>query len=159
MTDLLAPPKYAMSPAGISAGQVMNRDEIETLLRAAYKARQDNDVEAAVRCFHSQGEFRIVGSDALKPFTQPVSGHDELRAMFAAMFPEWDWTDFKPQNIHIDGNTAFVLSVGEMKHVPSGRSFSTEILDRVVIRDDLIASFTEFLDTHLVTQILGPPAP
>src|SRR5688572_10174825 len=124
----------------------MDKAEIEALVRGSYATRQTNDIDAVMAYFHPEAEFRIVGSDALGPMSRPVAGHDGLRAMFAALLPEWDWSGFGPKSLHIDGNTVFVYSAGSIRHNPTGRVVTTEILDRVVIRDNLIVSFTEFLD-------------
>lgn len=137
----------------------MTREEVEKLVRSSYVARRSNDVEATLKHFHPDAEFRIVGSDSLKPMTEAVSGHGNLRAMFKQLFPAWDWSDFHIQTMHIDGNTAFVYSSGKLRHLPTGKSMTTEILDRITLRDGLIVGFTEFIDTHLLTQVLGAARP
>jgi ketosteroid isomerase-like protein len=133
----------------------MNRVEIEKLVRSSYDARRANDVEATLKHFHPEAEFRIVGSDSLKPMTEAITGHASLRQAFNELFPAWDWSDFHVQTMHIDGNTAFVYSSGTLRHQPSGKTMKTEILDRIALRDGLIVGFTEFIDTHLLTQVLG----
>jgi len=133
----------------------MDRNELEDLVRASYRSRQTGDVEAALKYFHPDAEFRIVGSDSLKPLTEKIRGHASLRKVFEIFFPVWDWSKFHVQTIHVDGNTAFVHSSGEMRHSPSGKSMDTEILDRITIKNGLIVDFTEFLDTHLVTTVLA----
>jgi ketosteroid isomerase-like protein len=136
----------------------MDRKGIEDLVRSCYQTRRAADVERVLTYFHPNAEFRIVGSDLLKPLTETVSGLANLRKLFQELFRLWDWSKFQIKTIHVDGNVVFVHSSGELHHTPSGKSVNTEILDRIAIKDGLIISFTEFADTHSIARVVGAAA-
>jgi ketosteroid isomerase-like protein len=142
-------------PQAVFGEARMDRRKIEEFIQANYRSRRAGDLDAVLKHFHREAEFRIAGSDALKPFTQSIRGEANLRKTFAEMFPTWDWSKFHIQSVHVDGDTAFVHSSGELRHTPSGKLMHTEILDRIRFKDDLIIDLTEFVDTHLVSEVLG----
>jgi ketosteroid isomerase-like protein len=133
----------------------MTGNEIATIVRAAYAARQKNDAEAALAFFHPDIRFRIVGSASLKPMTDPIIGLDAFRQALPRMAREWDWSQFPIKSLVVDGETAVVHSVGPLKHLPSGKVLQTEILDKLTLRDGKIIEFDEFVDTHAVAELLG----
>jgi ketosteroid isomerase-like protein len=135
----------------------MNRREIEAFVRASYAARRANDVEAALGYFDKNVRFRIVGSKALGPMTEPVVGKNDLGVLFQALLKTWDWSNFGPETLHVDGNAVFVHCTGELCHLPSGNRCRTEVLDWIIVDKEKIVTFTEFLDTHLINEILTPP--
>jgi len=131
------------------------RNEIERIVRESYVARQRNHVGDTLSYFHPEARFRVVGSKSLGPMTEAVTGIGALRPMFEQLFPTWDWSNFKIDSIHIDGDKAFVHLSGKIRHVPTGKVLDTEILDRLTIKDGKIVDFAEFLDTHLVMQTVS----
>jgi ketosteroid isomerase-like protein len=138
---------------------MVQRSEVERVVRDSYAARKRNDVGETLKHFHPEVTFRIMGSEQLGPMTEAVHGLGPLRAMFENLFPAWDWSDFKIDHIHVDGDRAFVHLSGQIRHVPTGSVLKTEILDRLTIKDGLIVDFAEFLDTHLLARTVGlPPA-
>jgi ketosteroid isomerase-like protein len=134
---------------------VTDKADIENIVRACYTARQRNDADATLAFFHPEASFRIAGSENLKPLSQPLSGIGELRPVMERLVLDWDWSQFPIMTVLVDGDTAVVHSVGLMKHVPSGTSFDTEILDKVTLRDRKIIDLVEFADTQTVARAVG----
>ena len=131
------------------------RNEVERVVRESYAARKRNHVEDALKYFHPDARFRLVGSKSLGQMTEAISGIAALRTMFEHLFPIWDWSKFEIHSLHVDGDKAFVHLSGQVGHIPTGKILDTEILDTLTIKDGKIADFAEFLDTHLVAQTVG----
>ena len=134
------------------------RNEVERIVRESYAARKRNHVGDALKHFHPEARFRLVGSKSLGQMTETVSGRAALQAMFEHLFPIWDWSNFDIHSIHVDGDKVFVHLSGQVRHVPTGKVLDTEILDKLTIRDGKIIDFAEFLDTHLVIETIGGAA-
>ena len=132
-----------------------SKDEIASMIRDCYAARQRNDADGALAFFHPDIRFRIAGSTSLKPLTDTVAGLGALRPAMVRLVIDWDWSQFPIADLIVDGPTAVVHSAGRMKHVPSGIAVHTETLDKLTLRDGKIIEFVEFADTHAIAQMLS----
>ena len=133
----------------------MDRRDIENVVRAAYAARQAGDLAATLSCFDPDAAFHVPGSPALEPLTLRVRGHAQLRPLLQHMIDVWDWSLFKIDSILIDGDTAVVLSKGQMIFRPTNTPVETQTCDILRIRGGKIVEFTEFCDTWAAAQVGG----
>jgi ketosteroid isomerase-like protein len=148
--------------ARCGSGESMRRAEVERVIRAAYAARRAEDVEAALAHFLPTATFRIVVNDRLGGIGRQLGGHDQLREAFREMFATWDFRELPLEHVVIDDSVtpvrAAVHSNGRVRHAPSGKEFSFEMLDLLTFEDGKIASFLQFFDTDMLAQFADSPA-
>ena len=132
----------------------VSKPDVKGIIEKAYETRRREDVDEALDYFHPNATFRIVANSSLGEISQSFTGHDALRAAFEQFFKTWDWRDFPIKDIIVDGNKAAVHSCGTMHHAPSRTDFTYEILDIVTLEDGKIVDFVEFLDTHMLKQLI-----
>lgn len=139
----------------------MTRDEIRTLIDAAYAARRDEDVPRALAAFAPDGRFRIAAHPGLGPLGAPATGTAELGACFAAMFALWNVRDFALRDVVIDADArpqrAAVRWTARLVHAPSGQAFAADVLDLLAFTGSRIAELAEYLDTDLFAPALRAP--
>ena len=123
-----------------------SREEIERLLDQAYAARQSENVEAVMECFHADGSFGVNGAEA------PACG-PECRTAMNGLFKAFRLLEFQPHCRVIDPPRAVVHWRGKFRASNTGQVADTDILDLIEIKDGRIASLTTFFDTALAARL------
>lgn len=136
----------------------MTRNEIENIVRESYAARRIGDIEATAAYFAEDATFRISACEALGDLGTPLRGKSDLRGLWGTVFPTYDWSEFPIRSIMIDDGTAppraVVHCAGTMVYTPTGQRFEAETLDMLTFENGKITDFLEFVDTHMLFQIL-----
>ncbi|WP_258767925.1 nuclear transport factor 2 family protein [Bradyrhizobium arachidis] len=125
------------------------------VIKRAYAARGDGDLEGLVAAFHPQGSFNLVGDRSALHLTGSVEGHPTLREAFGQFIAHFDFQKREILTELVDGNRVAVQSRMVIRHNPSGKVFSTEILDLFKFQDGKIVELVEFADTALVKAIIS----
>ena len=132
-----------------------DRRELERTVRAFYRARNDNDIDAIMNCVDPRASFRITGSYRLGPLTHMVEGETEIRARFSDLMAAWDLSDMEVESVHVDGDTVLVHRSGPIRFIPKDVFIDTEMLDKLTFEDGRIIEYTEFVDTLMAAEMVG----
>jgi ketosteroid isomerase-like protein len=138
--------------ATIEEWPVPNRAIIENLLRHAYAARQDGDLEATLRVFHEHATFRIAGSSATCHAVTRAMGAD-LRPVLRNLVNNYQWLSHTVLTMIIDNNRASVQWIAKLRHRPSGEVVETEAFDLWTFEGEKCVSLVEYIDTALAERL------
>jgi ketosteroid isomerase-like protein len=124
---------------------MMDRPEIDRLLRELYGARARADLDGVCGTFSHDAKFRIAGTSHGSPIAITALGVDEIRQWLLPMIKSFQLTDHTIQSIIIDGTKAAVHWRARIHSRITGETVLTELIDLVQVREGRIASYTEFL--------------
>jgi ketosteroid isomerase-like protein len=122
---------------------MIDRLEIDRLLRELYDARARGDLDGVCRTFSHDAKFRIAGTSHGNPVAITALGGDEICQWLALMIKSFQLTDHTIQCIIIDGTEAAVHWRARIHSRITGATVSTELIDLVQVREGRIASYTE----------------
>src|SRR3954454_15215040 len=105
------------------------REEMLALIRSAYAARDGSDAEGLVTAFHPEGLFTLMGDKSALELTGSIQGHPTLRAAFGQLIAGFRFESREILSELVDGNRAAVHSRVVVRYCPTGKTFSTEIMD------------------------------
>ncbi|MEO1043095.1 MAG: nuclear transport factor 2 family protein [Pseudomonadota bacterium] len=136
----------------------MDKSATADFVNRFYAARIANDVAAVTDLFSDTAHVELAGAaddPTLNKAEQTASG---IRAFVDVLVSTWVWHGIDMQSLVIDGESAATRYRLEVTHVPSGTRVSTDIADHFQLRDGLIVSFVEFVDTGLVERLSAEAA-
>jgi ketosteroid isomerase-like protein len=139
-------------------GTAMTKQEIETLLRAAYDARRRGDVAGILELFTDDVEFAMAGAREASPVALRCTDGQAFRAALTGLVQTFEWLDQAILAMVIEGDRAAVHWRGKIRSAATGEVAETELVDLVTVRDGKIASFLEFCDTALAAKLMRPQA-
>ncbi|MCK1717244.1 nuclear transport factor 2 family protein [Bradyrhizobium sp. 141] len=131
------------------------REDMLALIRAAYAARGDGDVEGLVSAFHPEGAFTLMGDKSALELTGSMQGHPTLRGAFSQLIADFGFEGREILAELVDGDRVAVHSRVNVRHHPTGKTFSTEILDLFRFQDGKIAELIEFADTAQIKAMIA----
>ncbi|TPQ39525.1 nuclear transport factor 2 family protein [Bradyrhizobium guangdongense] len=131
------------------------REDMLDVIRRAYAARGAGDVKGLVAAFHPEGSFSLVGDKSALHLTGSFQGQATLLAAFGQFIDNFDFQKREILAELVDGDRVAVHSRMVIRFNPSGKVFSTEILDLFRFQDGKIVELTEFADTALVKAIIS----
>ncbi len=134
------------------------RDEIESVLKAAYAARVKGDIAGIRAVFAPNVTFQVAGSDKASPMCTTACGRDDVDKLMENMIATFVLKDFEFVEMLIEGSKAAVRWRATIHHTGTDQVFSTELADFIEVQNGQIVSFVEFLDTALATQVLAAKA-
>lgn len=133
----------------------MDREAMLEIIRHAYAARGKGDVNGLVAAFHPEGSFNLVGDSSALHLTGSVQGHQSLLAAFGQFIAHFDFQKREILTEVVEGDHAAVRSRLVIRHNPSGKVFSTEVLDLFKFQDGKIVELIEYADTALVKAVIS----
>ncbi|MBB4396689.1 nuclear transport factor 2 family protein [Bradyrhizobium sp. ERR14] len=125
------------------------------LIRTAYAARGEGDVEGLVTAFHPEGAFILMGDKGALELTGRMEGHPTLRGAFTQFTAAFGFESREILTELVDGDRVAVHSRVVVRYNPSGKTFSTEILDLFRFQDGKIAELIEFADTAQIKAMIA----
>jgi ketosteroid isomerase-like protein len=125
------------------------RATIESILDAAYAARQRQDHEAAAACFTADGCFKANGGLG-------TANRAEQHTALKATFEQFELLGFTQHCRIIDPPRAVVHWRGTFR-AKNGQVGDTDILDLIEVRDGRISSLTSFFDTAYAAALSAGP--
>lgn len=131
------------------------REEMLALVRRAYAARDNDDAEGLVAAFHPKGQFALMGDKAALELTGSVEGHASLRGAFSKFIEDFGFEGREILAELVDGDRIAIHSRVDVRYRPTGKVFSTEILDLFRLQDGKIVELIEFADTAQVKMMIG----
>jgi len=122
---------------------MMERSEIDRLMREFYAARVRGDLEAVCRSFSADAQFKIASANKTLPVAIKANGVDEIRPLMALLFKTFRLSDFAILAMTIDGAEVTVHWQANVRSKITGDTVPTELADIVKLRDGFIADFDE----------------
>ena len=116
------------------AGIMMNRTEIDRLMRELYAARQSGDLEAVFRSFSTDAEFQIANASQTSQIVIKASGAEEFRPLLAVLIKTFRLSDLTIRSVTIDGCQATVHWWANVRSRITGANAPTELIDIVEVR-------------------------
>ncbi|AJA60600.1 nuclear transport factor 2 family protein [Bradyrhizobium japonicum] len=132
-----------------------HREEMLDVIKRAYAARGDGDAADLVAAFHPEGQFNLVGDKSALHLTGNVQGHEPLRGAFGQFIDHFDFEKREILSELVEGNCAAIRSRLVIRYRPSGKVFSTEVLDLFKFQDGKIIELIEFADTAQIKAIVS----
>ncbi|MCA1429362.1 MULTISPECIES: nuclear transport factor 2 family protein [unclassified Bradyrhizobium] len=131
------------------------REDMLATIRHAYAARGDDDVEGLVTTFHPEGAFTLKGDKSTLELAGSVQGHPALRGAFGQLIEDFGFENRKILAELVDGDRVAVHSRVDVRYHPTGKTFSTELLDLFRFQDGKIVELIEFADTAQVKAVIA----
>lgn len=123
---------------------MMDRVEIDGLLRGLYAARLRGDLDAVCRSFSDDAVFQIAGAGQVSPVSNRAVGVNEFRPLLAVMIKTFKLRDQVILAILIDGMKAAVHWRAGVYSRITGTMALTEFVAIVEVRNGRIVSYLEF---------------
>jgi len=131
------------------------REDMLALIRTAYAARGNGDVEGLVTAFHPEGVFTLKGDKGALALTGSMEGHPPLRAAFGQFIADFGFESREILAELVDGDRVAVHSRVVVRYNPGGKTFSTEMLDLFRFQDGRIVELIEFADTAQIKAMIA----
>ncbi|WP_234683685.1 nuclear transport factor 2 family protein [Bradyrhizobium monzae] len=132
-----------------------HREDMLDVIKRAYAARGDGDVKGLVAAFHPEGSFNLIGDNSALHLTGSVKGQQPLLAAFGQFIEHFAFEKREILTEVVEGNNAAIRSRLVIRYCPSGKVFSTEVLDLFRFQDGKIIELIEFADTAQVKAIIS----
>jgi ketosteroid isomerase-like protein len=129
-----------------------DRTLIEHVLRHAYAARQDGDLDATLSVFHEHATFRIAGSSTTCHAVTRAMGAD-LRPVLRKLIHNYQWLSHTILTMIVENNRASVQWIAKIRHHPSGEVVETEAFDLWTFEGEKCVSLVEYVDTALAERL------
>lgn len=121
------------------------------LVKDAYAAYGRGDVAAVLSYMSPQIEWELASVPGLS-FTGKRKGSDAVAEYFRLADEARTMREFVPKEFIAQGNKVVVLGSGAWTVRDTGRDFASDWVHVFTIEDGRIASFREFLDSHLAAE-------
>ena len=132
----------------------MDRAQIAAVIDKTYAARKAGDVEALVGLFRPDGVFRVAGAPEFFPVATSARGEAEIRNRVRAFVQTFQFLEFEPLDLIIEGDKAARRWRAKIRHVPSGEVREMEAGDIWTFKDGRVASLVQFIDTAMVADLV-----
>lgn len=129
------------------------RVAIEALLRDAYAARVQGDLDKVMSYFHPDCRFHLMGAPDLGPACNPHKGCEAVRQHMASLIHTFAFSKFEMLGLVVEGNRAAHHWRADVTFVPTGRTETFEALDMVTFEDGKVLTITQFTDTASVMRL------
>jgi ketosteroid isomerase-like protein len=122
---------------------MIDRTEIERLVREFYAARVRGDLEAVCRSLSADSRFQIASASKASSVAIRATGVDEFRPLLALLLKTFMLADFVILAMTIEGAEATVHWRANVRSRITGAMLPTEFIDHAEIRGGSIVDFNE----------------
>jgi ketosteroid isomerase-like protein len=122
---------------------MMDRIEIDRLMREFYAARVRGDLEAVCRSLSADSRIQIASASKASSVAIEATGVDEFRPLLALLVKTFRLADFAMLAMTIEGAQATVHWRADVRSRITGAVVPTEFVDLAEIRDGCIVNFDE----------------
>ena len=98
-----------------------NRDDIEKLVREAYRRRVAEDVAGTCELFTEDAEFRFASAPKAHVASFAAKDQARLREQLTQIVQAFDLKDFRLESVVVDGNKAVAHWRAKVRFTPNGR--------------------------------------
>ena len=134
---------------------VSDNSSVKAMVSLHYGARVDGDAELFSRCFTQDGTLTILGDRHFLPQAGRYQGRKTIRDVVSAMASDMDCLDACLIDVIADGNRAVVHWHMTLRGTTSGSIADFDVADHLILRDGLVVSATEFIDTASLGLVAG----
>lgn len=131
------------------------RDEIEAIVRTVYEARVRGDIDTVMKHFAPDAHFSLVGSASASPVPMTCTGHGAIRETMRRLCESFEFIRADMLSLVVEGDRATIHSEVHIRVPATSREAVTEFADMVRFEGNKIASFKQFADTALATQLIA----
>jgi ketosteroid isomerase-like protein len=123
---------------------MMERVEIDRLVRELYAARVQGDLDGLCRVFSDDAQFRIAGASHSSPIALVALGIEEIRSWLALMIKTFQLSELAILSVIIDDTRAAGHWRAKIHSRITGATVATELVDLFQTRSGRIVSYSEF---------------
>jgi ketosteroid isomerase-like protein len=132
-----------------------NRQAMLELIRRAYAARGEGDLDGLMRAFHPDAVFTLVGDKSALEVAGSIHGHRRLREAMDGFIATFHFAERQVLSELVEGEGAAVHSRLVVCHGPTGATRTTDVLDVFRFHDGKIMELLEFADTALIRDMMS----
>jgi ketosteroid isomerase-like protein len=130
-----------------------SREDVDKLVREAYRRRVAEDVAGVCDLFAPEAEFRFVAAPKAEAHSFAANNPPALRALMGQLIKTFHLRDFNLKAVLIDGSRVAVHWNARVRSNINGQELVTDVLDLMDVQDGKITSFIEFCDTAAVDRM------
>jgi ketosteroid isomerase-like protein len=127
---------------------MMDRIEIDRLMREFYAARVRGDLEAVCRSLSADSRIQIASASKASSVAIEATGVDEFRPLLALLVKTFRLADFAILAMTVEDALATVHWRADVRSRITGAVVPTEFVDLAEIRDGRIVNFDEVFVQH-----------
>jgi len=131
------------------------RSNIE-IVRGIYDALHRGDLDAVVASFADDCEIELMGPSTI-PFSGRYQGGRGMRQFLDRFLGSADLLDFTQDEFHGDDDVVTVLAHERARAKPTGREWSSRVVETFKLRDGKVRDFLCAFDTAAVATAFGGP--
>jgi ketosteroid isomerase-like protein len=132
-----------------------NRQAMLELIRCAYAARSEGDLDALMKAFHPEAAFTLVGDKSALEVAGSIHGHRSLREAMGGFIATFHFAERQILSELVEGEGAAVHSRLVVCYAPTGATRTTDVLDVFKFQDGKISELVEFADTALIRDMMS----
>ena len=126
----------------------MNNTEI---VKKAYQCFGSGDIEGLLNCFSDDIAWETPKVDNAA-YSGARRGKEAVGEFFEMLAESETFTKFEPTEFIAEGDKVVVLGSSEANVNATGKTFSTEWVHVMTVRDGKVTGFKEFFDTAAANQ-------
>jgi ketosteroid isomerase-like protein len=104
-------------------------------------------------------ELHIAGGSNLSPYAGRYHGRDAVKAKLRSLHTSIEHLEFEPLSFVIDGDDVAIRWRSRGRNRGAGPAKWLEGMTLLKFRNDLVAYYGNFLDTAMMADLTGWPAP
>jgi ketosteroid isomerase-like protein len=136
--------------------RMVGREAMIDTINRAYAARGKGDIEGLVGTFHPDAVFELKGDKAALGIVGAVRGHSNVRAALGGFIESFEFMKRDIIDAIVEGDCACVHSRLQVRFIPKGTVFTSDVLDKFRFEDGKIIELVEFVDTALIKSVVSP---
>ncbi len=138
----------------------LDRTGIDRLIRTCWHERLENSAAALRRYTSDDVHFRILGGPPSLPGPWVFNGRAEVIQAIGVIDTNLEFLNFDIFDMIIEGPEVALRWHATFRNRGTGEPGDMSVFDHIVVRNGLITSYTEFLDTECFRLLmLGEPQP
>ena len=124
----------------------MSGEQNIQVVQSAYSAFGRGDIPALLELMTDDIEWTLPGP-AVVPIAGTYKGRDALGEFFAKLGANIEFQKFEPRQFVAEGNLVLVLGSEQGIAKATGKSFSSEWVHAMTVRDGKVSTFRAYIDT------------
>jgi ketosteroid isomerase-like protein len=126
------------------------------VVMASYDDFGQGNVQSLLARLAEDVEFRLAEGHPYQPSGKPWTGKEALvEHFFKKAGPEWEGWTVDVREVHELGDTVVVEARYRGLYKPTGRSMDLQVCHVWKLRDGLVRSFHQYVDTGALQHLMG----
>jgi ketosteroid isomerase-like protein len=136
----------------------LGRGQIDSLIRGFWQELLRNPSDALDRFCNDDICFRVLGHHAARSGPLTYQGRDAVGLGVRNIHTNLQFMSFDIEDLIIDGHDAALRWHARFRHRGTGATGEFCVFDHIVLRNGLISSYSEFLDTDGFVKLMAGDA-